>query len=166
MNQPRPFNSLTTEEKWDRIRAYRAQDITYTDDMKDFMVGKVEPKPAAVQRVAPGAPKKTTFPWRAFDRALEKDVIEDGDVGTVLVWITENAPNVNPTNAYGETPLEIALDKGNSEVAERFVDELKKASGSEGGRRRLGLYVKRRGTKRHGRSRKHRKLRKLTSRRR
>ena len=87
MNQPRPFNSLTTEEKWDRIRAYRAQDITYTDDMKDFMVDKEEPKP--VVRAPP--PKK-------------------------------------------------------------------------GGR--LGLYVKRRGTKRHGRSRKHRKLRKLTSRRR
>jgi len=53
MNQPRPFNSLSDDEKWDRIRAYRAQDLTYTDDMKDFMVDKEEPKP----KVAPSTKK-------------------------------------------------------------------------------------------------------------
>lgn len=85
------FNKLSDEEKWNRIRAYRAQDITYTDDMKDFMVGKVEPPPTPVKK---------------------------------------------PTTKKG------------------------------GRSRKLRLNVKCWGTQRHGRGRVHRKLRKLTTRRR
>lgn len=154
------FNKLSDEEKWNRIRAYRAQDITYTDDMKDFMVGKVEPRPAAMP---PGAPKKvkTNFPWTLFREVLDGDKSVD-DLDDELQKLLLSNEEFNVVSREGKTPLELAKESGNEEL----IALLKEAGAQEGGRRRLGLYVKRRATKRHRRSRKHRKLRKLTSRRR
>ena len=153
------FNKLSYEEKWNRIRAYRAQDITYTDDMKDFMIGKVEPRPAAMP---PGAPKKgkMNFPWTLFREVLDGDKPVD-DLEDELETLILSDEEFNVVSREGKTPLELAKESDNEEL----INLLERA-GAKGGRRRLGLYVKRRGTKRHRRSRKHRKLRKLSTRRR
>ena len=104
------------------------------------------------------------FPWGEFDNALKKDMIKHGDVGTVLVWISANAPNVNPLRS-GKTPLDYALEKEDKEVGERFVEELTEAGGvtaeelQKGARRRKT----RRAKKRHV-TRKRRGVRKTKSR--
>ncbi len=153
------FNKLSDAQKWDRIRMYRTNGLTYTDDMKGFMVGKVEPRPASMP---PGAPKKvkTNFPWTLFRDVLDGDKSVD-DLDDELQKLLLSDEEFNGVSREGKTPLELAKESGNEEL----INLLERA-GAKGGRRRLGLYVKRRGTKRHGRSRKHRKLRKLSTRRR
>ena len=157
------FNNLSDAQKWDRIRMYRMNGSTYTDDMKDFMVGKVEPRAVTMP---PGAPKKvkTNFPWTLFREVLDgNDKVNSlRDLETKLEELLLSAEEFNVVSREGKTPLELAKESGNEEL----IDLLERAGAQEGGRRRLRLYVKRRGTKRHGRGRKHRKLRKLTSRRR
>lgn len=108
----------------------------------------------------PPAPVKAKFPWTLFREVLDGDKTVD-DLDTKLTDIPLPGEAFDAVSREGKTPLELAKESGNEELI-----ELLERAGAKGGRRRLGLYVKRRGTKRHGRSRKHRKLRKLTSRRR
>jgi len=105
-------------------------------------------------------PIEGKFPWKDFDDVLSGDL----DVDTFGERVFSRMNSISPDiKRNGKTPIEIAEEAGKEEL----VDVLQRLSG---GRRRksrkLRLNVKRRGTKRHGRSGKHSKLRKLSTRRR
>jgi hypothetical protein len=137
--------------------------VGITDDQKEALMKMKEASETynrqreAQARATPAAPVKAKFPWRDFDDVLDGKL----DVDTFGDRVFSRMNSISPDmKRNGKTPLEIAEEAGNEEL----VAVLKKLSG--GRRRRSRLNVKRRGTKRNGRSGKDRKSRKLATRRR
>lgn len=103
---------------------------------------------------------------RVFNAALEDP---DKGVAEFRFFVEENPDIAKEMKAVSLNIAETRLDEAElpseKEAVESVIEIL--SGVSDGGRRRRSrLNVKRRGTKRNGRSRKHRKLRKLTTRRR
>ena len=101
----------------------------------------------------------------------------------IVDLILDAGADVDAKDSNGKTAYEVAKEKGNNQTADAIASRSPNPSAppatpppaaapsgafgsTPGGRRKSRLNVKRRGTKRHGRSGKHRKLRKLATRRR
>lgn len=108
--------------------------------------------------------KRDDFPWKAFEKALGS---RDGDDADKFIAALVDARWTNnddvKESTWNEVPIiKAADDAGATELAKRIRNYV----GETGGRRRSRLNVKGRRTQRHRGGRKHRKLRKLTTRRR
>ena len=115
--------------------------------------------------------EESKFPWEEFDNLLEKN--EDAYELASILHRQHKSEKAFFDKRNGKTPLEFAKDYADEHPDHPTIDELIQFLETEtpkGGRRRKSrrsrLNVQRRGTKRHGRSGKHRKLRKLATRRR
>ena len=147
-----------------------------TDAQKDRSIARAQEEARAqerarLSRIPSGPPQPSftrRFPWLEFYRILEDPKSIPEDLRTLIGESDANV-DVKETNEphAGKSPVEIADEAGRKDLGDVIEEFLPK-----GGRRKRRssrksrLNVKRRGTKRHGRSGKHRKLRKLATRRR